>query len=110
MEEKINRQSSRLVLEVLVWSGTSSKLLWELCGQVLTPILAALDDEDIQILRTYVRRRVNRRRATKLISSQGQGPYAKQLKTVENDIKEIQKRVNEKMGASRPSLSPPLPG
>mgnify|MGYP001587422382 FL=1 len=66
MEEKINRQSSRLVLEVLVWSGTSSKLLWELCGQVLTPILAALDDEDIQILRTYVRRRVNRRRATKL--------------------------------------------
>lgn len=44
----------------------------------------ALDDEDIQILRTY-----------------GQGPYAKQLKTCETDIKEIQARVNEKMGTSR---------
>jgi 26S proteasome regulatory subunit T1 len=29
---------------------------------------------------------------------QGQGPYAAQLKKIENDIKEIQKRVNEKMG------------
>lgn len=29
---------------------------------------------------------------------QGQGPYAAQLKRVENDIKEIQKRVNEKLG------------
>lgn len=46
-------------------------------------ISIALDDEDIQILRTY-----------------GQGPYAKQLKGCETDISEIQRRVNEKMGAS----------
>ncbi|KAK4053842.1 26S proteasome regulatory subunit 7 [Microbotryomycetes sp. JL201] len=51
-----------------------------------------LDDEDIQILRTY-----------------GQGPYAKQLKKVEADIKEVQKRVNEKMGVkeSDTGLAPP---
>ena len=30
---------------------------------------------------------------------QGQGPYAKKLKDVETDIKDVQKRVNEKMGA-----------
>lgn len=30
---------------------------------------------------------------------QGQGPYAVQLKKVEGDIKEIQKRVNEKLGS-----------
>ncbi|THH03713.1 hypothetical protein EW145_g6062 [Phellinidium pouzarii] len=41
----------------------------------------ALDESDIQILKTY-----------------GQGPYAVQLKRVETDIKEIQKRVNEKLG------------
>lgn len=41
----------------------------------------ALDESDIQILKTY-----------------GQGPYAAQLKKVEIDIKEIQKRVNEKLG------------
>jgi hypothetical protein len=29
---------------------------------------------------------------------QGQGPYAVQLKKIEGDIKEIQKRVNEKIG------------
>ncbi len=29
---------------------------------------------------------------------QGQGPYAAQLKKIEGDIKEIQKRVNEKIG------------
>lgn len=29
---------------------------------------------------------------------QGQGPYAEQLKKIENDIKEIQKRINEKLG------------
>lgn len=46
-------------------------------------IFTALDDEDITILRTY-----------------GQGPYAKQLKQVEEDIKATQKRVNEKMGSS----------
>lgn len=28
----------------------------------------------------------------------GQGPYAKKLKTVEGDIKDIQKRINEKLG------------
>ncbi|KAF8964082.1 P-loop containing nucleoside triphosphate hydrolase protein [Flammula alnicola] len=41
----------------------------------------ALDDSDIQILKTY-----------------GQGPYAHKLKDVEKDIKDIQKRINEKLG------------
>lgn len=51
-----------------------------------------LDDEDITILRTY-----------------GQGPYAKQLKQVEEDIKATQKRVNEKMGVKEldTGLAPP---
>ncbi|KAH9946386.1 26S proteasome subunit P45 [Epithele typhae] len=40
-----------------------------------------LDDSDIQILKTY-----------------GQGPYAGRLKKVETDIKEVQKRINEKLG------------
>ncbi|KAF8892665.1 hypothetical protein BD779DRAFT_1661335 [Infundibulicybe gibba] len=43
--------------------------------------IVALDDSDIQILKTY-----------------GQGPYAGALKTVETDIKDIQKRINEKLG------------
>ncbi|GAW02240.1 26S proteasome subunit P45 [Lentinula edodes] len=43
--------------------------------------IVALDDSDIQILKTY-----------------GQGPYARQLKTIENDLKDIQKRINEKLG------------
>jgi 26S proteasome regulatory subunit T1 len=29
---------------------------------------------------------------------QGQGPYAAQLKKIESDIKEVQKRINEKLG------------
>jgi 26S proteasome regulatory subunit T1 len=33
-----------------------------------------------------------------LTSMQGQGPYAAQLKKADNDIKEIQKRINEKLG------------
>ncbi|KAG6878759.1 hypothetical protein C0993_008058 [Termitomyces sp. T159_Od127] len=43
--------------------------------------IVALDDNDIQILKTY-----------------GQGPYAQRLKTVETDIKDIQKRINETLG------------
>ncbi|KAG6891152.1 hypothetical protein C0992_010140 [Termitomyces sp. T32_za158] len=43
--------------------------------------IVALDDNDIQILKTY-----------------GQGPYAQRLKTVESDIKDIQKRINETLG------------
>ncbi|TFK42821.1 hypothetical protein BDQ12DRAFT_696253 [Crucibulum laeve] len=43
--------------------------------------IVALDDSDIQILKTY-----------------GQGPYAAKLKDVEKDIKDIQKRINEKLG------------
>jgi 26S proteasome regulatory subunit T1 len=31
-------------------------------------------------------------------NSQGQGPYSLALKKIENELKEIQKRVNEKMG------------
>ncbi|KAM5535612.1 hypothetical protein V8D89_010779 [Ganoderma adspersum] len=40
-----------------------------------------LDDSDIQILKTY-----------------GQGPYAGRLKKIDSDIKEVQKRINEKLG------------
>ncbi|KAF7295175.1 AAA domain-containing protein [Mycena indigotica] len=43
--------------------------------------IIALDDSDIQILKTY-----------------GQGPYAAKLKTVETDIKDVQKRINERLG------------
>ncbi|ORX37694.1 putative endopeptidase [Kockovaella imperatae] len=43
--------------------------------------IVALDESDIQILKTY-----------------GQGPYSLALKKIENELKEIQKRVNEKMG------------
>ncbi|EOQ99489.1 hypothetical protein E3P92_03986 [Wallemia ichthyophaga] len=52
----------------------------------------ALDDTDIQILKTY-----------------GQGPYARQLKKAENDINQVQKRVNERMGIkeSDTGLAPP---
>ncbi|KZT11456.1 26S proteasome subunit P45 [Laetiporus sulphureus 93-53] len=51
-----------------------------------------LDDSDIQILKTY-----------------GQGPYATRLKKVEQDIKEAQKRVNDKLGIkeSDTGLAPP---
>ncbi|CAK5279505.1 unnamed protein product [Mycena citricolor] len=43
--------------------------------------IVALDDSDIQILKTY-----------------GQGPYAQKLKAVESDIKDVQKRINEVLG------------
>ncbi|OCF77982.1 26S protease regulatory subunit 7 [Kwoniella mangroviensis CBS 8886] len=43
--------------------------------------IVALDESDIQILKTY-----------------GQGPYSLALKKIELELKEIQKRVNEKMG------------
>ncbi|KAF8509901.1 P-loop containing nucleoside triphosphate hydrolase protein [Gautieria morchelliformis] len=54
--------------------------------------IVALDDSDIQILKTY-----------------GQGPYAANLKKIEIDIKDIQKRVNEKLGVkeSDTGLAPP---
>ena len=29
---------------------------------------------------------------------QGQGPYGAQLKKIEQDIKEVQQRINEKLG------------
>ncbi|KAL7753140.1 26S proteasome regulatory subunit 7 [Sorochytrium milnesiophthora] len=43
--------------------------------------IKSLDENDIALLKTY-----------------GQGPYAGQLKKIEGELKEIQKRVNEKMG------------
>ncbi|KAH9001685.1 hypothetical protein EDB92DRAFT_2051180 [Lactarius akahatsu] len=43
--------------------------------------ITPLDESDIQILKTY-----------------GQGPYAAQLKKTETDIKDVQKRINEKLG------------
>lgn len=43
------------------------------------------------------------------LENQGQGPYAKDLKKLENDIKDAQKRVNEKIGVkeSDTGLAPP---
>jgi 26S proteasome regulatory subunit T1 len=54
--------------------------------------IVALDEGDIQLLKTY-----------------GQGPYAQRLKSIETDIKEVQKRVNERMGVkeSDTGLAPP---
>ncbi|KAI8827208.1 P-loop containing nucleoside triphosphate hydrolase protein [Fimicolochytrium jonesii] len=54
--------------------------------------IKVLDEGDIAILKTY-----------------GQGPYAKELKAIETDIKEVQKRVNEKMGVKETDtgLAPP---
>jgi 26S proteasome regulatory subunit T1 len=54
--------------------------------------IVALDEGDIQLLKTY-----------------GQGPYAAALKALDNEIKEVQKRVNEKMGVkeSDTGLAPP---
>ena len=51
-----------------------------------------MDEGDIAILKTY-----------------GVGPYAKELKKLETESKEIQKRVNEKMGVkeSDTGLAPP---
>jgi len=43
--------------------------------------IKVLDEGDIALLKTY-----------------GQGPYARDLKKIEGEMKEIQKRVNEKMG------------
>lgn len=43
--------------------------------------IVALDENDIQILKTY-----------------GQGPYAQALKKIEGELKEVQQRINEKMG------------
>ncbi|KAG0952969.1 hypothetical protein G6F57_000078 [Rhizopus arrhizus] len=43
--------------------------------------IVALDEGDIKLLTTY-----------------GQGPYTKELKTLEQDLKDIQKRVNEHIG------------
>jgi len=54
--------------------------------------IKALDETDIVLLKTY-----------------GQGSYAKELKKIEKDIKDVQKRVNEKMGVkeSDTGLAPP---
>ncbi|KAI9102599.1 P-loop containing nucleoside triphosphate hydrolase protein [Phlyctochytrium arcticum] len=54
--------------------------------------IKVLDEGDIAILKTY-----------------GQGPYARELKAIEIDIKDTQKRVNEKMGVKETDtgLAPP---
>lgn len=54
--------------------------------------IKALDEGDIALLKTY-----------------GQGPYARELKTIERDIKDGQTRVNDKMGVkeSDTGLAPP---
>ena len=58
----------------------------------------ALDESDIQILKTYVRASLPAARGFCLSVYQGQGPYAAQLKKTEADIKDVQKRINEKLG------------
>jgi 26S proteasome regulatory subunit T1 len=61
--------------------------------------IVALDEGDIALLKTY-----------------GQGPYARELKKIEQDNNEIRKRVNEKIGVKETDtgLAPPnlwdLPG
>lgn len=54
--------------------------------------IKVLDAGDIQVLKTY-----------------GRGPYADQLKKIENEIEEVRKRVNERMGVkeSETGLAPP---
>ncbi|CAJ0841241.1 4776_t:CDS:10, partial [Entrophospora sp. SA101] len=54
--------------------------------------IVALDEGDIALLKTY-----------------GQGPYAKELKKIDSDIKDVQKRINEKIGVkeSDTGLAPP---
>ncbi|KAI8924682.1 26S proteasome subunit P45 [Entophlyctis helioformis] len=54
--------------------------------------IKVLDEGDIALLKTY-----------------GQGPYASELRKVEADIRDIQKRVNEKMGVKEldTGLAPP---
>lgn len=54
--------------------------------------IVPLDEDDIQLLRTY-----------------GQGPYAASLKSIDAEIKDVEKRVNEKMGVkeSDTGLAPP---
>lgn len=64
----------------------------------LTYTIEALDESDIQILKTYVCSLLFIKATMFDSPCQGQGPYAVQLKKVEVDIKEIQKRVNEKLG------------
>ncbi|EFP89820.2 26S proteasome regulatory subunit 7 [Puccinia graminis f. sp. tritici] len=57
-----------------------------------TDDIIALDEGDIQLLKTY-----------------GQGPYARQLRTIEKDLQDLQKRIGEKMGVkeSDTGLAPP---
>ncbi|CAG8535573.1 1697_t:CDS:10, partial [Acaulospora colombiana] len=65
---------------------------WEERERVGKEKMEALDENDIALLKTY-----------------GQGPYAKELKKIDNDIKDIQKRINEKIGVkeSDTGLAPP---
>ena len=57
-----------------------------------TKKITPLDEGDIQILKSY-----------------GQGPYARALKTLDDEIKEVTKRVDEKIGVkeSDMGLAPP---
>jgi 26S proteasome regulatory subunit T1 len=71
-----------------------SKSGWSLAESTAT----ALDDADIQILKTYVRFLDHFLRLILDCVNQGQGPYASKLKKAENDISEIQKRINERLG------------
>ncbi|KAG0142356.1 hypothetical protein CROQUDRAFT_662660 [Cronartium quercuum f. sp. fusiforme G11] len=73
------------------------KLDWEKSKKTSDDIAAtddivALDEGDIQLLKTY-----------------GQGPYARQLRSIERDLKSLQQRIGEKMGVreSDTGLAPP---
>ncbi|CAH7676999.1 26S protease regulatory subunit 7 [Phakopsora pachyrhizi] len=73
------------------------RLYWLLAKKTSDDIAAtddiiALDEGDIQLLKTY-----------------GQGPYARQLRSIERDLQDLQKRIGEKMGVkeSDTGLAPP---
>lgn len=45
----------------------------------------------------------------RLIRLQGQGPYAARLKKLDQDLKEVQKRINEKLGTFAAMVGRSLP-
>jgi hypothetical protein len=56
----------------------------------------ALDEDDIALLKTYVIKKFPEK--IELIKRKGLGPYTASIKTIEEDIKKISKKVNEMCG------------
>ncbi|KAI8617882.1 P-loop containing nucleoside triphosphate hydrolase protein [Chytriomyces sp. MP71] len=69
----------------------------------------ALDDKAEDKIKGAYEERGGGERAAESVEGRGQGPYAKELKKIETDIKDVQKRVNERMGVkeSDTGLAPP---